>query len=73
MHVAVAPAAEQAPLQPAKLLPPVAAAVSVSCVPCTKVSLQSPLGDDAVSAQLIPLALTVPAPPLPAAARIVTV
>jgi hypothetical protein len=73
VHVAVVPAAAQAPLHPAKLLPPVAAAVSESCVPCTKVSLQSPVCDDAVIEQLMPLPLTVPVPVLLAARRIVTV
>ena len=60
MHVALAPA--QAPLHPAKLPPPVAAAVSAICVPDGNVSLQSPLCDDVVIEQLIPVPLTVPVP-----------
>jgi hypothetical protein len=67
------PAPAHAPLHPAKLLPLVAAAVSVTCVPLGNVSLQSPLCVDVVIEQLIPVPLTVPVPPLLAPARIVTV
>jgi hypothetical protein len=42
-HVALVPAPLHAPLHPAKVLPPVTLDVSVSCVPFTTVSVQSPL------------------------------
>jgi hypothetical protein len=67
------PDAVHVPPHPLKLLPPVAVAVRVTCVPLGNVSLQSPLCDDVVMEQLIPVPLTVPVPPLLAPARIVTV
>ena len=42
-------------------------------MPLTNVSVQSPLCDDVVIEQLIPVPLTVPVPLLLAVARIVTV
>jgi hypothetical protein len=62
VQVAAVPAWLHAPAQPAKVLPPVAADVSVICVPCTSVSLQSPLCDAADIVHVIPEPVTVPAP-----------
>ena len=73
VQVALVPAAAHAPLHPVKVLPPVAAAVSVSWVPCGNVSLQSLLCDDAAIEHPIPVPLTVPVPALLAPARTVTV
>jgi hypothetical protein len=73
MHVVLVPAGAQAPAHPAKLLPAVAPAVSVSWVPSGNVSVQSPLDYDVAIEQLSPVPLTVPVPPLFAAARMVTV
>jgi hypothetical protein len=73
VHVALVPAAAHAPPHPAKVLPAVADAVRVSCVPCGNVSLQSLLCEVAVIEQLIPVPLTVPVPPLLGPAPTVTV
>src|SRR5919199_2198639 len=61
-QVGPVPAGAHAPPHPAKLLPPVAVAVSASCVPCTTCSLQSPPCEVADMAQLIPAPVTVPVP-----------
>jgi hypothetical protein len=62
VQVAAVPAWLHAPAQPANVPPPVAADVSVSCVPCTTASLQSPLCDAADIVHAIPDAVTVPEP-----------
>ena len=72
VHDDVTPADAQAPAQPAKLPPPAAAAVSVSCAPWTSVSLQSPLCEVPEMAQLIPEPDTAPEPVPPVPARTVT-
>ena len=67
--VQLAAVPEQPPLHPAKVLPPVAAAVSVNCVPCSRSSPQSPLCDAAemVHATPEPVTVPVPVPDVPAA------
>ena len=72
VHDEVKPADAQAPLHPRKLPPPAAAAVSVSCVPSTRSSLQSPLCEVPEMAQLIPEPATAPEPVPPVPARTVT-
>jgi hypothetical protein len=72
VHDDAVPAGAHAPLHPRKLPPPAAAAVSVSCAPCARFSLQSPLCDVPAMAQLIPAPDTAPVPVLPVPARTVT-
>jgi hypothetical protein len=59
------------PPQPAKVLPPVAAAVSVTGVPSRSVWVQSPLSDLAESPHAIPEPVIVPVPVLADPATIV--
>jgi hypothetical protein len=62
VQIAAVPAWLHAPPQPANVLPPDDALVSVSCVPCTRLSLQSPLCEAADTVHVIPVPVTVPVP-----------
>ncbi len=72
VHVALVPLPPHAPLQPANVLPPVAAAVSVTCVFWTNSSVQSPDCEADEMVQAIPVALMVPVPVPDAPAATVT-
>ena len=72
VQVAATPAAAQSPPHPRKLPPAAAAAVTVSCVPCTTVSLQSPLCDAADMVHVTPEPVMIPEPVLEDPATTVT-